>query len=102
MLTEPATGPQARWPRLGVLVGVLAAPSSHFGGVYLTPELALLVGNAFAFLVSPNGKFALAFTRVERTADTTYDFVFISSGSEASRQSRQSSQLYRRIGAHRR
>jgi len=78
MLTEPATAPQARWPRLafGVLVGVLAAPSIHFGGVYLTPELALLVGNAFAFLVSPKGKYALTLTRIEHTANATYDFVF--------------------------
>jgi ferredoxin-NADP reductase len=78
MLTEPATAPQARWPRLafGGLVGLLAAPSIHFASFYLTPELALLVGNAFAYLVSPKGKFALTLMRIEQTANATYDFVF--------------------------
>jgi ferredoxin-NADP reductase len=78
MLTEPVTAPQARWPRVafGALVGLLAAPSIHFASFYLTPELALLVGNSFAFLVSPKGKFALTLTRIEHTANATYDFVF--------------------------
>ena len=78
MLTEPLTSPQARWPRIayGALVGVLAAPSIHIGGYYLTPEIALLVGNVFAYVVSPKGRFALTLVKIEQAANGAYDFVF--------------------------
>jgi ferredoxin-NADP reductase len=78
MLTEPLTAPQARWPRIayGALVGGLAAPSIHIGGYYLTPEVALLVGNVFAYVVSPKGRFALTLVRIEQAANGAYDFVF--------------------------
>ena len=50
MLTEPLTAPTRRLPRLvfAALVGFLFAPNVHVGSFYLTPELALLVGNLFA------------------------------------------------------
>jgi glycine betaine catabolism B len=78
MLTEPLTAPQARTPRLvyAALVGVLAAPTVHFGTFYMTPELALLVGNLFAYLVSPKGRFALTLLRIEKAANGAYDFIF--------------------------
>ena len=78
MLTEPLTAPQARLPRIayGALVGVLAAPSIHFGGYYLTPEIALLAGNVFAYAVSPKGRFALTLVRIEQAANGAYDFIF--------------------------
>ena len=78
MLTEPMTAPQARWPRLAyaALVGVLAAPTIHLGDFYLTPEIALLAGNLFAFVVSPKGRFALTLQRIEQAANGAYDFVF--------------------------
>ena len=55
MLTEPMTLP-ARLKHQGwyaVLVGLLFPPQVHFGGFFLTPEIALVVGNAFAFVTSP-------------------------------------------------
>ncbi|MDB5563337.1 MAG: hypothetical protein JWN11_2755, partial [Hyphomicrobiales bacterium] len=78
MLTEPLTAPQARWPRLAyaALVGILAAPNVHFGDFYLTPELALLAGNLFNFLISPKGKFALTLVRIEQAGAGAYDFIF--------------------------
>lgn len=78
MLTEPLTAPQARWPRIafGALVGVLSAPNVNVGGVYFTPELALLVGNLFAFLINPKARFALTLLRIEKAAAGAYDFVF--------------------------
>ena len=78
MLTEPLTAPQARWPRLAyaAIVGILASPTIHFGEFYLTPEIALLVGNVFAYVVSPKGRFALTLLRIEQAANGAYDFVF--------------------------
>lgn len=78
MLTEPLTAPTMRLPRLafGALVGVLFAPNIHFGTFYLTPELALLIGNVFAFVVSPKGRHMMTLESIEQAAADTYDFVF--------------------------
>lgn len=78
MLTEPLTAPSRPLPRIafGTMVGVLAAPSIHFGDFYMTPELALLAGNLFAWLVSPKGRFALTLLRIEQAAAGAYDFIF--------------------------
>lgn len=78
MLTEPLTAPTARWPRLSfaALVGLLFSPNVHFGSYYLTPELALLAGNLFAYLAGPRSRFVLVLERIEQAAADTYDFVF--------------------------
>ena len=80
MLTEPLTAPTMRWPRLAfaALVGFLSAPNVHVGSFYFTPELALLVGNLCAYMVSPKGRFALTLERIEQSASDTYDFIFSS------------------------
>ncbi|HZP20752.1 MAG TPA: RnfABCDGE type electron transport complex subunit D [Bauldia sp.] len=78
MLTEPLTAPTGRWPRLlfAALVGFLAAPEVHAGSLYFTPELALLIGNLFAFAIAPQRRFILTLERIEQTAADTFDFVF--------------------------
>ena len=78
MLTEPLTAPTAKWPAVwfGVLVGVLSAPPIHFGDFYFSPELALLVGNAFAWAMNSKHRYRLVLHRVERTAAGCYDYVF--------------------------
>lgn len=78
MLTEPLTAPHALRPRIafGVIVGVLSSPNIHFGAFYLTPEMAFLVGNLFAFATNPQGRFKLTLLRIERIAEGCYDFVF--------------------------
>ncbi|MFO1183297.1 MAG: RnfABCDGE type electron transport complex subunit D [Bauldia sp.] len=80
MLTEPLTTPPTRAMRIlyGVIVGALSGPNVHIGGVPVTPELALLIGNVFAFLVSPKRRYALALQRIDEVARGIYDFVFIS------------------------
>ncbi len=80
MLTEPLTAPTMRWSRLtfAALVGVLFAPTVHFGSFYLTPELALIIGNLFALLTGPRGRHQLTLERIEQAATDTYDFVFSS------------------------
>jgi glycine betaine catabolism B len=80
MLTEPLTSPPTRKLRLlyGALVGLLFTPTVHIGPVYTTPELALLIGNVFSFLVSPKAKVLLKLKAKERIAPGIYEFVFSS------------------------
>jgi ferredoxin-NADP reductase/Na+-translocating ferredoxin:NAD+ oxidoreductase RnfD subunit len=78
MLTEPSTSPHTHKLRLiyAALVGILVSPFIHFGDFYFTPELALLVGNIFTFVVSPKRKLQLIFKERNQIAQNTYDFVF--------------------------
>ncbi len=82
MLTEPLTAPPTRFWRIayGLLVGVLFAPALHIGGVYSTPELALILGNVFSYIVSPKQKLVLKLKEKIQIAPDMYDFVFTGSG----------------------
>lgn len=83
MLTEPLTAPAKIYPSLvfGGIVGVLSSPNVHIGEFYFTPELAFLVGNLFAWSVSPKFRYRLTLERVEKTAQGAYDYVFRSNRS---------------------
>ncbi len=78
MLTEPLTTPPRRNSRIiyGALVGFLFAPFVHIGGIYSTPELALVAGNIFSYLISPKRKLVLKLKERIKIADGQYDFVF--------------------------
>ena len=77
-LTEPATTPPTRRLRMmyGALVGVLFAPLVHIGSFYTTPELALLFGNLFSFLVSPKATLMLKLKRKTMIAPDVYELTF--------------------------
>lgn len=78
ILTEPLTTPPAhKWRILyGILVGFLFVPEVHFGALYTTPEIAILVGNLFSYLVSPHQTLVLELKRKMRLAPDIYDLVF--------------------------
>ncbi len=78
MLTEPLTAPTMRLPRVAfaAIVGFFFAPNIHIGSFYFTPELALLVGNLFAYAAGPRGRFLLTLERIEQSAADSYDFIF--------------------------
>lgn len=78
MLTEPLTTPPTKPLQIvyGVLVGLLFSPSIHIGSIYSTPELALLVGNIFAYIVSPKKKLMLTLKEKREVGRDTYDFIF--------------------------
>jgi len=78
MITEPLTTPPNRLLRIiyGLLVGAMFAPNIHIGSLYSTPELALVVGNIFSYLVSPKQKLILKLKEKIRLTPDTYDFVF--------------------------
>ena len=80
MLTEPLTAPAKLLPSLGfgALVGALSSPNIHIGEFYFSPELAFLVGNVYAWAVSPKYRYRLTLQRIEKKAQGAYDYVFSS------------------------
>lgn len=78
MLTEPLTMPPNRLSRIiyGTMVGFLFAPNIHLGSFYFTPEIALLIGNIFVYVVSPKGRFTLMLLEKKEIATGTFEFIF--------------------------
>ncbi len=78
MLTEPLTTPPTAKLQMmyGGLVGILFAPQIHLGPIFSTPELALIAGNLFSYLVSPKIKLVLNLTKEIQLSPDIYDFVF--------------------------
>ncbi len=78
ILTEPLTTPPTRRLRIvyGALVGFLFTPQFHIDGFYLTPEVAILIGNLFSYIVSSKDKLVLKLKEKNRIAPDTYEFIF--------------------------
>ena len=78
MITEPLTTPPSRLLRIlyGTLVGFLFAPQVHIGSFYLTPEIALLFGNVFSYLISPKKRLTLKLKESILLTPDTAEFVF--------------------------
>jgi ferredoxin-NADP reductase/Na+-translocating ferredoxin:NAD+ oxidoreductase RnfD subunit len=78
ILTEPLTTPPTRKLQIyyAAIVGVLANPQIHLGSFYITPELAIIIGNVFSYIVGPKETFMLKFREKFRLAPDTYEFVF--------------------------
>jgi ferredoxin-NADP reductase/Na+-translocating ferredoxin:NAD+ oxidoreductase RnfD subunit len=79
MLTEPYTSPTTRGRQLSyaVLVGILVAPQAHLLHFYTTPEIALVLGNIYAYLVSPKTKLFPILHRRLQIAAQTLEFSFV-------------------------
>lgn len=78
MLTEPLTSPPTRLLQIlyGIFVGILFIPKLHLGPIYSTPEIALVIGNLFSYLVSPKDKLMLILKEKLYLGDNLYDFTF--------------------------
>ncbi len=78
MLTEPLTAPPTKSLRrlYAVLTGFLFLPQLHIGSLYSTPEIALVVGNIFSYVVSPKQKVILKLRKKIKMAPYILDFVF--------------------------
>ncbi len=78
MLTEPLTSPttvkKQAW--YGAIVGALLPPQVHIFSYYTTPELSLIIGNAFAYIVSPKTKLFPILKQKIKVATDTADFIF--------------------------
>lgn len=78
MLTEPLTMPPTRNGRIsyGILTGLLFAPQTHLGSFYFTPELALIAGNIYSYILSPKNRYILKLKEKIRVGAGVYDFIF--------------------------
>jgi ferredoxin-NADP reductase len=78
MLTEPATMPPRRSLQVvfAALVAILYIEAWKVGPVVIYAEVALLIGNIFAFIVSPKFKISLTLQEVQKISDRVYNFVF--------------------------
>lgn len=78
MLTEPATMPSRRRHQIvfGAIVGLLYTVHWTILGVFLYPELALLLGNLYAFAASPKYRLRLTLKEVQKVSDRVYNYVF--------------------------
>jgi ferredoxin-NADP reductase len=78
ILTEPLTTPPTRTLRIiyGALVGFLFTPQFHLGDFYATPEIAILIGNLFSYIVSPKTTLLLQLKQKVQLAPDVYDFIF--------------------------
>jgi len=79
MLIEPHTSPLS--PRRGIVyaatVGLFyAAPLLPFLSFYLPPEIALLLGNAFNYVISGGRRLVLKLVDQKRETDGVYSFTF--------------------------
>lgn len=78
MLTEPMTAAHGRYSRhiYAAIVGVLTAPGVHIAGFFISPQLAFLVANLYAWAASPKGRFRMTLLSVEKIAADCYEFIF--------------------------
>ena len=78
MLTEPLTSPTTKHKQIwyGLLVGAFLSPQIHIGSLYLTPEIALIIGNVYAYIVSPKVKILPLLTKKVRVSPDSVDFIF--------------------------
>ncbi|MFZ4894588.1 FAD-dependent oxidoreductase [Plantibacter sp. Mn2098] len=78
MLSEPLTLPPRRWQQLveAVVVAVVFSVPYSFGPVFSSPELALLVGNLFAFAVAARSGIRLRLERTTKLTPTSVEYTF--------------------------
>ncbi len=78
MLTEPLTTPPTKKLQAiyGAIVGFLFSPEFHIYSLYTTPEVALVVGNVFSYIVSPKYKLVLKLKEKIKTGTDMVDFLF--------------------------
>src|SRR5258708_6765682 len=78
ILIEPLTTPPTRKLRIlyGAVVGILFVPGIHLGTLFVTPELAILLGNVLAFRASPTATLRLPLKERVQLGNDTYEFIF--------------------------
>lgn len=78
MLTEPLTKPNTRFNSIiyGGIVGIFFGSQFSFGPLFSSPELSLLIGNIFSFLVNPKFKLFLKLKSKIQLAPNIFEFQF--------------------------
>lgn len=78
MLVEPQSSPTRRNLQIlyGLIVGVLFSSQLKLAGFYITPEVALLAGNLFAYLFGMKSRLALKLKQKKNMDSNILDFTF--------------------------
>jgi Na+-translocating ferredoxin:NAD+ oxidoreductase RnfD subunit len=79
MLTEPLTSPATKKLRgfyAYVVAFLYATPTLNILGISFTPEIALVLGNAFSYFINPNYRLVLPLKSKQQLSADTYEFVF--------------------------
>lgn len=78
MLTEPATSPSQKYQLTvyGILVGILYGSQFSFGPIYSSPEVALVAGNLYAYVVGPKRRYLLTLVRSSPLGGGVFEFTF--------------------------
>lgn len=78
MLTEPLTTPPKRIHQIvyGSIIGLLFAPQFHIGDFFTTPEIALVIGNIYSYLVSPKYKIVTSVQKMTQIGKNITEFAF--------------------------
>lgn len=78
MLTEPATMPASRNMQIiyGVIIALIFGSQLSIGPVFASPEVALCIGNIFAYVVSYRPRFRLQLKDKRDLATNIKEFVF--------------------------
>ncbi len=79
MLTEPATMPSRRNQQMmfAAIVAVLYVTAWEIGPFIIYPEVALLLGNIFAYVVSPKFNAKLQLKEIQQISERVYNYVFL-------------------------
>ncbi|HSH18074.1 MAG TPA: hypothetical protein VK978_01685 [Candidatus Saccharimonadales bacterium] len=80
MLTEPSTIPATAKLRIAfaALVGAVYGVNFDIGPLYSSPELALVVGNLFAYVASSKQRLRLTLKAITKLSPGVYEFAFTS------------------------
>lgn len=78
MLTEPLTAPPTKRLQIvyGLIIGAIFSSQFHIGMFYSTPEMALIIGNIFSYVVSSKRKLMLTLKNKTQLSPLVYDFAF--------------------------
>jgi ferredoxin-NADP reductase/Na+-translocating ferredoxin:NAD+ oxidoreductase RnfD subunit len=78
MLTEPATMPPRRNLQIifAAIVAVFYVYAWKIGPVSIHPEVALLIGNVLAYIVSPKSRVRLQLKEVQKLSERVSNYVF--------------------------
>jgi ferredoxin-NADP reductase len=79
MLTEPLTSPTTEKLRgfyAYIVAFLYATPTLNILGISFTPEIGLVLGNAFSYFINPNYRLVLPLKYKQQLSIDTYEFAF--------------------------
>lgn len=78
MFTEPLTSPPRHKFRMvyAGITGILFGSQFQFGPIFSSPELALMLGNIYSYIVSPKQRLLLTLKEKRLLAADMFEFVF--------------------------